>query len=459
MTDDGGPAPAAPPTYSRSPGKVSHAHAWSVQDAIDGTFFIVGALLVMWLGWILLVRELAFSWEAAAYLIVFWLLAAYIGLPRLQEVLAKIFVPDYFIGRTLTGTGILGDPINLAADGSDADVHASMRRAGWTLADEVTLRSSWGIIMSAVLRRSYPSAPVSPLYLFGQRHAFAYEQEVDASASQRHHVRFWPVPAGWVLPGGDRVGWLAAGTYDRAVGLSAFTLQVTHKIDADIDVERDYVVATVTYADPRVSTRVIENFSTAFHSRNGGGDIVHTDGSLPVLELTGLGTTEADEQPVRPPVGGTPARSHRLPPPALMLCGLLSLAKAAVTIVSLLLVLLGAREGARSPDASTGQLITMGLGAVLVATLWLLTLARRRWARTGLMGVCAVEAVTALASLSAADRVTLPVLATTGLCVLILIAVSSRDAGRWVGGHGATAPRPTPSQPRRDRRGRCVPPA
>ena len=38
------------------------------------------------------------------------------------------------------------------------------------------------------------------------------------------------------------MGWLAAATYDRAVGISLFTLQVTHRVDADIDIERDYVI-------------------------------------------------------------------------------------------------------------------------------------------------------------------------------------------------------------------------
>ncbi|WP_233542912.1 LssY C-terminal domain-containing protein [Kocuria tytonis] len=76
--------------------------------------------------------------------------------------------------------------------------------------------------------------------------------------------------------------WLAAGTYDRAVGLSLFTLQVTHKIDADIDVERDYVVDTVLHAVPEAEVAVIEDFSTGYHSRNGGGDAVRTDGDLPV---------------------------------------------------------------------------------------------------------------------------------------------------------------------------------
>ena len=78
--------------------------------------------------------------------------------------------------------------------------------------------------------------------LFGRKQSFAYQKEVEGNPAQRHHVRFWYCPPGWSLPGGGHVDWLAAATYDRAVGLSALTLQVTHKIDADIDIERNYVV-------------------------------------------------------------------------------------------------------------------------------------------------------------------------------------------------------------------------
>lgn len=86
--------------------------------------------------------------------------------------------------------------------GSAEDIHAAMRNAGWVQADEITLRSAWGIVKSSVFGSSYPEAPVSDLFLFGRRHAFAYQQEVDGNAAQRHHIRFWHVPEGWLLPGG-----------------------------------------------------------------------------------------------------------------------------------------------------------------------------------------------------------------------------------------------------------------
>lgn len=427
------PPPSEPPRYVHEPDKVSRATSWTVADAVDGAFFVVGALLVLWLGWLLVDHGLSLSWIAAVYVVAFWLLVAYIGLPRLQEVLARIYVPDYFIGRTMTGIGLLGDPVNLAFDGSEQAIHAAMRRAGWTRADDVTLRSSWGIIVSAVLRRSYPAAPVSPLFLFGRQQAFAYEQEVDGNASQRHHVRFWPVPEGWLLPGGYRVRWLAAGTYDRAVGLSAFTLQVTHKVDADIDVERDFVVATIRYACADVPLRMIEGFSSAFHSRNGGGDIVRTDGDLPVVDLTGLAVPEPSE----PPAPETPAvASRRLPPPALLVTGVMSIGKAALSLLGLVAAAVAPSATHWLPDVATGQQVTLGLSAGLVVVLWVLVLRRVRWARIVLMGLCAVDAVAQLSALSTSGDPSLLVAITTSISVLVLIAVSSTDARRWVTDRG-----------------------
>lgn len=399
-------------------------------DAVDGAFFVVGALLVLWLGWLLVDHGLTLSWVAVVYVVAFWLLVAYIGLPRLQEVLARIYVPDYFIGRTVTGLGLLGDPVNLAFDGSEQAIHTAMRRAGWTRADDVTLRSSWGIIVSAVLRRSYPAAPVSTLFLFGRQQAFAYELEVDGNASQRHHVRFWPVPEDWLLPGGYRVGWLAAGTYDRAVGLSAFTLQVTHKVDADIDVERDFVVATIRYACADVPLRMIDGFSSAFHARNGGGDIVRTDGDLPVLDLTAVAPPESSEP--SDPKSAVALRSRRLPPPALLASGVMSIGKALLSLLGLVGAALAPSETHWLPDVATGQQLALGVSAGLIVVLWVLVLRRVRWARIVLMGVCAVEAITQLSALSASDDPSLLVAATTSISVLLLIAVSSTDARRWV---------------------------
>ena len=229
-----------------------------------------------------------------------WAIMAYLVLPRLHRLLSDLYVPDYFFGRTRTADGLLGDPVNLGVDGSSAQLDAVMTRAGWHRADEITAASTWGIIVSTLTRRSYPTAPVSPLMLFGRRHDVAYQQEVAGNPKQRHHVRFWHCPPGWLLPGGAKTDWLGAGTYDTDVGLSLFTLQVTHRIDENTDIERDFVVHSAREADPAVRVRDLHDFTTGYHSRNGGGDRFITDGDLPILDVTAVAVEAiADPTPIR----------------------------------------------------------------------------------------------------------------------------------------------------------------
>lgn len=276
---------------------------WSFGHALDGFFFVFAGLAAIWLAYLSFTQSFRLGWGGVLMAIAFWGLLAYLVLPRLHRILTAIYVPDYFMGRTRTSDGLLGDPVNLAFQGDRARIEAVMAEAGWIAADPVSLGSSWRIIASTLRRRSYPRAPVSPLFLFGRMQDLAYQQEVAGSPAQRHHVRLWRCPEGWLLPGGRRVDWLAAGTFDRAVGLSLFTLQVTHRIDADTDIERDHIVASVT-AVPAVAVDVIRDFATGYHSRNGGGDSITTDGDLPIIDVRAVqipdAATSAAPTEVRP---------------------------------------------------------------------------------------------------------------------------------------------------------------
>ncbi|MGD9605865.1 MAG: LssY C-terminal domain-containing protein [Leucobacter sp.] len=265
----------------------------SLLAVLDEFFFVFAGLAAIWLAWLLLTETFQLGWWGILIAILFWVLLAYLVLPRIHRVLTTIYVPDYFIGRTRTSDGLLGDPVNLALMGEEEQLHAAMTAAGWVRADPVTMRSSLRIVTSTLSRRSYHEAPVSPLFLFGRMQDFAYQQEVAGNPAKRHHVRFWRTPEAWLLPGGARVEWLAAGTFDRAVGLSLFTLQVTHKIDADTDIERDFIVKSVLDASSAARLEILRDFSTGYHSRNGGGDSISTDGHLPVLDLRAGGGRDA----------------------------------------------------------------------------------------------------------------------------------------------------------------------
>lgn len=217
------------------------------------------------------------------YFIVIWLLIAYGILPRVYRWLSKLFLPDYFIGRTQIGDGMLGDPVNLAIIGSEKELVGAMAAAGWRQADRLSFRSSLKIMYAAVAGTPYPSAPVSSLYLFGGKQRLAFEKEVGNNPRKRHHARFWKTPEDWWLPGGYRADWLGAATFDKNVGLSLFTGQITHKIDANVDKERDFVVSGLKKSAKEVVW--VKHFTSSYNSRNGGGDVIHTDGALPFIKF------------------------------------------------------------------------------------------------------------------------------------------------------------------------------
>lgn len=214
-----------------------------------------------------------------------WLFSAYAVLPRLNRRLSKIYLPDYFIGRTRTGDGLLGDPVNLAVRGTEAKLIAAMEQAGWTQAEPLNFKSSVKMSWASVLGKSYPDAPVSSLFLFGRQQDLAFQRDIGGNPRKRHHVRFWKTPEEWWLPGGYQADWLGAATFDKNVGLSLYTGQITHKIDADIDAEREFVIKTLKDHKVKAKIEVVKHFTNSFHDRNGGGDRIHTDGSLPFINL------------------------------------------------------------------------------------------------------------------------------------------------------------------------------
>ena len=400
-------------------------------SAIDGASFLFAGLAVLWLAVLLLRASLQPGWPMLL-LLVFWLMVAYLLLPRLHRILTRLYLPGYFIGRTRTSDGLLGDPVNLALRGNAAQIHATMAASGWTRADEVDLRSSLRIVSSTLSRRTYAEAPVSPLHLFDQQQDFAYQQEVAGNPAKRHHVRFWRTPDDWYLPGGFSVEWLAAGTFDRSVGLSYMTFQVTHRIAADIDTERDHIVKSLTSADPAVSVEVIRNFSTGYHSRNGGGDTFKTDGHLPVLDLTAVIAPSSPADKGRP---SATEPSGKRPPPTTFGASVALLRAGLYLLVGILLAVdpryvdtVGNRiadvVGRDQPLASLTLLVAAAADLVLGVAI----MRGSAWARLVLLVTSVVTILWAMiADLAGADSPTLKAgLPAISLSILVLLALSSQ---------------------------------
>ena len=387
---------------------------------VDRVYFGFGTLSTVWLAWALARASFGVSWWALLLLVAFWLVLAYLTLPRLNRILSAIYVPDYFIGRTRTSDGLLGDPLNLAFRGTGEQLSTALHRGGWILADPVGLASSARIVTSTLTGKSYPEAPVSPLLLFNRPQDAAFQQEVSGNPAQRHHVRVWRTPPGWLLPGGHRVDWLAGGTYDRRVGLSLFTLQVTHKIDANIDVERDFIVASLCDAEPAATVEPLVDFTTGYHSRNGGGDTVHTDGTLPVVDLSA----------VSPKPGTEPLNALSDEPKGIPFQVLLPAVLAFVLGPFALLNALLSVDGS-SPTTPRMLLYGVAVLAAISILCGIRMLGRSDWGRRWLLLLSSVIVVTDMVAYEIADDPDLSAVYHPGVMILVVLALSSSAAAAW----------------------------
>jgi hypothetical protein len=217
-----------------------------------------------------------------AIILVCYGLIAYILLPQTwthyehQKKLAGLTM------LTRTAQGIPGDPINVGLVGSREDVLCAMHAASWYPADPITFRSSLEIVGSVVLNRPYRDAPVSNLFYEGRREDLAFEKPDGKSADRRHHVRFWEV-----LKQGEegRPIWLGSVTFDRGVGLSHYTGQVTHHIAPDIDAERDGLTGDLKAAKVVEAIYEVSGIGPTLNGRNGEGDPYYTDGEIEISRL------------------------------------------------------------------------------------------------------------------------------------------------------------------------------
>jgi hypothetical protein len=402
------------------------------QAGLDVLFFVFGGVSAIWLAYLLLRESFSLGWGEVWFSFLWWVLLAYLVLPRLQRILTRIYVPNYFIGRARTSDGLLGDPVNIALLGSQAQLHAAMCAAGWSRADDLTASTGWRIVRDTLVRRGYREAPVSPLLLFDRRQDFAYQQQVGSNPGSRHHVRFWQCPDGWKLPGGRAVDWVASASFDRSVGLSLFTLQVTHKIAADTDTERDYIVHTVCATNAAARVSVIEDFSAGYHARNGGGDSIATDGNLPIIDLGAVVT--AVDAAAGPVDTATPLARHPAPPAPVVVSAVLLAARAAVTLYTLATVAL---SWTAAGNESVWILLTSASALALFAVAEVV-IAQRVYLGHNDARVLAMILSTAAIVLQAAtladggQALTLPsTLSGISLDVLLLLALSSDRARQY----------------------------
>ncbi len=182
---------------------------------------------------------------------------------------------------THTQSGADGDPINILFVGRKDQIMQSFQQAGWLIPDPVTPQTSAKIATDSLAHRSYPTAPVSNLYVFGRVQDLAFEKPTN-DVQNRGHIRIWKT--GTLIAG--QPAWVGAASYDSGIELSATNHLPTHHIAPTVDLERKTVGA-----DLETTGLVKEEADAAFtppifYARNGGGDYYESDGNVLVINYT-----------------------------------------------------------------------------------------------------------------------------------------------------------------------------
>jgi hypothetical protein len=181
---------------------------------------------------------------------------------------------------TSPSNGRPSDLVNLMLVGSREQITEAFLAAGWVEAEPCNMHSRIQGIRAFVEGRSSGSFPMSALLLSDAEADMSWQKGLN-DMSKRHHIRIWKQPQTW---DGQEV-WAAAATRDIDFAYMHHGSAMTHRIDGNIDQERDkiaYDLAFTSYVDVLDWQ---ERSSIPGVTRNGTGDLMNTDKRLAVLRL------------------------------------------------------------------------------------------------------------------------------------------------------------------------------
>lgn len=229
-----------------------------------------------------------------------YILGAYVLVPAVIRGYRILKPAQHLPLYCVTPDGFASDPLNIGIIGTRRELILVMEKAGWQVADAHTLRNIVRQLLSIVYEWSYPTAPVSSLFLFGRKQDIAFEMEVGGTARLRHHVRFWATTYDEKRPlsvrsielhhrkehvYGDNLLWVGAASLDTGIGYIRHNLQFTHMIDPDTNQERQLIVEQLKEQKLVRSVKTIK-LGNAYRLMNRvlSGSL-HTDGKMAIVHL------------------------------------------------------------------------------------------------------------------------------------------------------------------------------
>jgi hypothetical protein len=174
----------------------------------------------------------------------------------------------------------LGDMVNFVVIGSQQQVLSAIDTANFHVADTNDKKAVLEAAMMTYENKDYLAMPMSTLYLFNRPQDYGYEQaEPIAMVASRHHFRLWKAPFTW---NGEPV-WVGAGTHDIGFAKDKRNGEVTHKIDPNVDGERENIGASLQKGGKVKSMSYYLPANPVQDAKNATGDGYKSDGRILVV--------------------------------------------------------------------------------------------------------------------------------------------------------------------------------
>jgi hypothetical protein len=179
--------------------------------------------------------------------------------------------------------GNAGDMVNFLILGDEDQMKKVFTSAGWVKVDADVKETVLTGIIASLSKESYLTMPMSQLYLFGrpQDYGWAHAEPITVVAS-RNHLRIWKAP---FTVNGEML-WVGAATHDIGFEKDQRNNGLTHKIDPDIDLEKDFVQKTLSSTGLVAEVLHFLPKRPMLEARTATGGSFHSNGQVLVMKLS-----------------------------------------------------------------------------------------------------------------------------------------------------------------------------
>lgn len=171
--------------------------------------------------------------------------------------------------------------LNLMFVAKEDDLQRAFAQSGWLKVDKRTPpRIAWHLFWQ---RQHYAKLPMNWLYVFGKPQDYSYVMpDPTAIVGRRHHLRIWKTDR--TVDGSPL--WVGAATHDVSIHFVKHKLKLLHRIDPNVDAERDFIGQDLAIATHPAAEEYLQSDAPVFKARTSTGQEYYSDSRMLLVQLT-----------------------------------------------------------------------------------------------------------------------------------------------------------------------------